>query len=67
MNKRNKYIYEGPVMEFETCIDRKWKRETFATSEQEAKRNLTFQYKLQHGKMPSSFVFLPGELKKIKK
>ncbi len=54
-------------MEFETCIDRKWKGETFATSEQEAKRNLTFQYKLQHGKMPSSFVFLPGELKKIKK
>ena len=28
-----KYFYDGPVMEFNTCIANHWKGETFAPSE----------------------------------
>ena len=29
----NQYMYDGPVMEFETCIASRWRGSTYAVSE----------------------------------
>lgn len=60
-----KYQYSGPVTEFGRCIDNRWTGQTMANSEGEAKRNLTYQYKKQHGKAPNSRVQLPEKVKMI--
>ena len=36
----NRYVYDGPVMEFDTCVTRRWKASTYAVSEKKAKSNL---------------------------
>lgn len=61
----NKYIYDGPVKEFERIITKRWKGETYAVSERKARSNLAYQFKREHGKMPGSRVSLPGEIIKI--
>lgn len=58
-----KYIYEGPVMEFDRCIACNWKSETTAVSEAKAKSNLTYQFKKQYNYAPWTKITLPGELK----
>lgn len=40
-----RWVYNGPVMEFDTCIANHWRGETFAPSEAKAKSNLTYQFK----------------------
>lgn len=61
----NKYIYEGPVMEFDRVVTKKWIGETMAVSEKKARNNLTYQYKKEFGKMPGTKVSLPGEIMMI--
>lgn len=58
----NLYLYDGPVLEFDTCIERRWKASTYAVSAKKAISNLTYRYKKEHGKMPSSKISLPGKL-----
>ena len=61
----NKYIYDGPVKEFERVICKRWRGQTMAVSERKARSNLTYQFKQEHGKMPGSRISLPGDMKCI--
>lgn len=65
MQKYNKYIYDGPVMEFDRYIERYWKGETMAPTESKAKSNLAYQYKKTHNKIPSTRITLPGNITMI--
>ena len=58
----NKYSYDGPVMQFNTCISNHWKGETIATSESRARSNLAYQYKIEHHKTPNSKIKITGKL-----
>ena len=42
MSEYNKYIYKGPVLEFDKLIAEDWYGETMATSEKKAKSNFIF-------------------------
>lgn len=57
-----KYMYEGPIMFFETCVASNWKAYTTATSEAQARNNITHQAKRLLNKLPSSRVTLPGKI-----
>ena len=63
MGRFHKYVYEGPVMEFDLCIARRWKGETYAVSEQKAKSNLIYQFKTDHHKTADSKITLSGKVK----
>lgn len=58
----NRYIYQGPVMEFGRLIEDRWKGETLAVSEKKARSNLAYQYKKETGRAPGSNITLPGKL-----
>ncbi len=58
----NQYSYDGPVMEFDTCVTNYWKASTYAVSEKKAKSNLTYQYKKMNNKIPNTKITLPGNL-----
>ncbi len=58
----NQYSYDGPVMEFETCVADCWKASTYAVSEKKAKSNLAYQYKKKNNKIPSTKITLPGNI-----
>lgn len=60
-----RWVYNGPVMEFDTCIANHWRGETFAPSEAKAKSNLTYQFKKKNNRIASSKITLPGNLKII--
>lgn len=57
-----KYRYEGPVMEFDRCIERSWTGETIAASERKARSNLAYQYKKQQNKVARVKIYLPGDI-----
>lgn len=59
----NKYIYDGPVKEFDRLVAEHWKASTYAVSEKKAKSNLAFQYKRENGLMPRTMISLPGKIK----
>ena len=61
----DKYIYDGPVMEFDTCVADHWKGETMACSESKARSNLKYQYKKQNNKVARTRVDLPGKIIKV--
>lgn len=56
------YVYDGPVLEFDKCISKRWFGETTANSVAEAKRNLMFQYKKQHKRTLNTKILLPGDI-----
>lgn len=58
------YFYDGPVMEFGRCIADRWKGETMAVSEKQARSNLTYKFKINTGRTPSSKVVLSGKIRK---
>lgn len=60
-----KWLYDGPVLEFNTCIANHWKGETFAPTEAKAKNNLAYQFKKNNRLVPSSKITLPGNLTMI--
>ena len=57
-----RYIYDGPVMEFDRCIADRWHSETMAVSEKKARINLQYRYKKENGKAPTSNIKLPGKI-----
>ncbi len=59
----NKYIYEGPVMEFNTCVSNHWRGETMAPNEKKARSNLTYQFKKQNNKLSNTKIRLTGKIK----
>lgn len=62
MSNYNKYLYDGPVMEFDRCIDDHWKGETMAPTEAKARTNLIYQFKKSQGKVPATKISLPGKI-----
>lgn len=61
----HKYIYDGPVLEFDVCVADHWKGETMAPTEKKAKSNLAYQYKKKNNRIASVKVSLPGEVKMV--
>lgn len=57
-----RYLYEGPVIEFDICIERHWIASTYAVSGKKALSNLSYRYKKEHGKTADSKIKLPGKL-----
>lgn len=60
----DKYSYKGPVMMGDKYIGQ-FQGETWAKSEADAKKNLTFQCKKQCKAMPGSNIKLTGEVIKL--
>ncbi len=60
-----KYMYEGPVMEFETLLTNNWKSETIAATEKKARSNFMFQFKTRNNRSASSKIQLPGKIEEI--
>lgn len=61
----NQYAYDGPVMEFETCVANRWKGSTYAVSEKKARSNLAYQFKKQNNRLANTKITLPGKLKAV--
>lgn len=61
----HKYIYDGPVLEFNTVIAEHWKGETMASSEKKARNNLAYQFKQQYNRVARSRITLPGKVIEI--
>ena len=62
---RNRYSYEGPVKEFGKVICDNWYGSTYATSEQQARNNLTYQFKSQYNRAPNSKITLSGKIERV--
>ena len=58
----NQYMYDGPVMEFDTCIMNRWKGSTYAESEKKAKSNLAYQFRKKTNRISSTRITLPGKV-----
>jgi hypothetical protein len=59
MIKMIHYIYSGPVLNKYQVLTNEWIGETYAISDKKAKSNLAYQFKKQHGLLPSAKVILP--------
>lgn len=59
----NVYFYDGPVIQYRTCICYKWKAFTSAPSPEKAKSNLTYRFKKEHGYTRNAKINLPGDIK----
>lgn len=58
----NHYIYKGVVMAYGKCIANNWMAETYATTEDKARSNLTYQYKMAYKLSANAAVQIPGKL-----
>ena len=61
----HKYVYDGPVLEFDKLITDHWKGETSAPSEKKARSNLAYQFKKSNNRIVGAKITLPGKLKII--
>ena len=61
----HKYMYDGPVLSFDTLIADHWRGETRAPSESKAKSNLKYQFKKQNNKIAGSKIELPGKIMSV--
>lgn len=62
---RHRYVYNGPVLEFDHLLCSNWKGETVASTEAEAKKNLQYHFKKENNRLLSSRISLPGKLKEL--
>lgn len=60
-----KFMYDGPVMEFDRVIANQWSSSTYAPTEKKARSNLTYQFKKQFNRIPSAKITLPGTIKLV--
>jgi len=58
----NQYMYDEPVMEFDTCVANRWQGSTYAASEKKARSNLVYQFKKKTNRIPSTRITLPGKV-----
>lgn len=65
MNDLHKYVYKGPVMEFDRLIAEDWYGETMAVSERKARSNLTYQFKTKNNRVLETRIKLPGKNKMV--
>lgn len=57
-----RYIYEGKVKIFGTCVNPHWYAETVAASKKKAKSNFKYQYKQTHNLTVSVKIDLPDDV-----
>ena len=57
-----KYEYSGQIIEFGKVIMENWTGSTYADSEKEARRNLSYQFKKKYNKLPNAKIELKGKL-----
>lgn len=57
-----KYLYDGPVLEFDRVVAERWRATTLAPSERKARSNLSYQFKKQYGKDPATKIVLTGDI-----
>ena len=58
-----RYLYKGPVLEFDRCITPMWTAETSATSKAKAKSNLAYRFKRDNNKIKTAKITLdPSKL-----
>ena len=58
----NKYLYDGPVLIFDTCVSTRWQATTYAISERKARSNFIYQFKKQNNRTINSKITLPGKV-----
>lgn len=58
-----KFEYTGPVTSYGKLISERWSGETMAKSSIQAKNQLKWKYKKQHGMNPYANIELPAPLK----
>ena len=56
------YSYDGPVLEFDREIARRWHGQTYAATEARARSNLAYQFKMETGRILRSKIILPGKI-----
>ena len=61
-HEMNQYVYEGPIMVFDRCVQGKWRAETMAVSKRKAMSNITYQAKKLCNLVADTRVTLPGNL-----
>lgn len=61
----NLYVYDGPVYRFEKMFLARWRAFVWASSEKQAKNNLTYRCKQEHGLLPSAKLTLIDEVKLV--
>lgn len=61
----DKYVYDGPVLEFDRVVEDKWHGETWASSKSKAKSNLTYQWKKKHNRVSGTRISLPGPVRMV--
>lgn len=59
------YAYSGSVVEFERVIETNWKGRTLAATPAKARSNLTYQYKMETGRLATSKIHLPDKLQEV--
>lgn len=57
-----RYLYDGPVLEFERLLTDRWRAETFAPTKRKAISNLQYQFNKNNNRLPNSKITLPGNL-----
>lgn len=58
---KSKFVYDGPVMQFDKLIMQKWHGETWATSERKALSNLSYRFKTEHNMVAGAKIALDAE------
>lgn len=61
MENKKCFQYTGPVMQFGKCIGKVHGLKTYAPTERKALSNIAFNYKKQHGLLPSARIELAKE------
>lgn len=61
----HKYVYDGPVKEFDTLVSQRWKGATYAVSEKKARSNFAYQYKRSTNRIPATKIILPGKIEVV--
>ena len=60
--RRHLYSYRGPVTAFGKIVTNNWYATTYAVSKGQAKTNLMYRFKTEHGRTPNSKIELPGKI-----
>lgn len=60
-NEKRKYVFTGSVYLFnDRIIESNWSDSTYAVSEQKAKANLEYRYRITHGYTRDAKIMLKG-------
>lgn len=64
-DNRYEYIYEGPVLHFDSYVMSNWTASTYAATAAKARSNLTYRFKNAFGYASNAKITLPGTLTRV--